>query len=218
MDTIDFYFDFLSPYAYLASRRIEAIAKKHGRRVQWHPFRLGIAVVKVMGLRPVMETPLKGPYAMLDVQRLAKVMGEPLCFSGKLPDPLPPAKFFYCIPSELSATAAKALLNAQWEQGRDIGRLDTLKEIGVELGFECDWTHAAVEGAQGSSRLREATDTALARGVFGSPTCVVDDALFWGVDRLWLLDWYLENNETYKPLGSEMAGVLGLGKERPGPA
>ena len=56
---IDFYFDFISPYGYLASTRIEHIAARHGRAVAWRPFLQGVTVLQVMGLKPLLETPLK---------------------------------------------------------------------------------------------------------------------------------------------------------------
>lgn len=56
MRNIDFYFDFISPYAYFASTQIEAIALRHGYTVAWRPFRLGVTVTKVMGLKPLLET------------------------------------------------------------------------------------------------------------------------------------------------------------------
>ncbi|WP_198085086.1 DsbA family protein [Variovorax sp. E3] len=98
MSVIDFYFDFLSPYGYLAAARIESVAARHGRAVRWRPFRLGVAVVKVMGLRPNMETPLKAPYILRDIARLAKVLDLPLAPPPGLPNPLPPAQLFYAAP------------------------------------------------------------------------------------------------------------------------
>ena len=59
---IEFYFDFISPFGYFASLRIDALAGRHGRRVDWYAIRLGVSVVKVMGLKPLLETPLKGAY------------------------------------------------------------------------------------------------------------------------------------------------------------
>ena len=66
---IDFYFDFISSYGYFASLRIEEIAARHGRTIEWHPMPLGVAVMKVMGLKPLLETPLKGAYVLNDVAR-----------------------------------------------------------------------------------------------------------------------------------------------------
>lgn len=68
---IAFYFDFLSPFGYLAATQIEDIAARHGREVTWHPFLLGVTVMQVMGLKPLLETPLKADYMKIDPPRMA---------------------------------------------------------------------------------------------------------------------------------------------------
>ena len=93
---IDFYFDFISGYGYFASLRIEAIAKRHGREVNWHSMLLGVSVMKVMGLKPLLETPLKGDYVQNDAARymrrhqlvLARKVSDPMM------DPRPAARAF----------------------------------------------------------------------------------------------------------------------------
>ena len=69
---LQFHFDFISPYGYFASLRIEALAERHGRTVDWHTMLLGVSVLKVMGLKPLMDTPLKGAYTGRDVLRHAR--------------------------------------------------------------------------------------------------------------------------------------------------
>ena len=68
---IDFYFDFSSPYGYLAAERIEALAAKHGRTVDWHPMLLGV-VFKQTGAQPLTQVPVKGPYSRRDFARSAR--------------------------------------------------------------------------------------------------------------------------------------------------
>ena len=74
---IDFYFEFASPYGYLASTQIDSLAARHDRAVAWHPIMLG-AAFKETGARPLTETPLKGPYLLRDVPRFARLLGVPL--------------------------------------------------------------------------------------------------------------------------------------------
>lgn len=69
---LHFYFDFISPYGYFASLRIDELAAQYGREVEWHPMLLGVSVMKVMGLKPLPDTPLKGPYTRNDVLRYAR--------------------------------------------------------------------------------------------------------------------------------------------------
>lgn len=210
MHPIDFYFDFISPYAFLASTRIEQLANRHGRTVRWHAFRLGVTVVKVMGLRPMMETPLKGNYTAKDVVRLAHMMGEPLVPTTTLPDPLPPARLFHAVPREHSGALAKALLRACWAQGLDIGNEAVLKDIAAELKLAPGAVDSALHDPVTKSALAQATASAIKRGVFGSPICAVGDELFWGTDRLWLLDHYLAAGGRYTPLAQQTPTVLGF--------
>ena len=70
---LKFHFDFISPFGYFASLRIEELAARHGRTVEWHPMLLGVSVMKAMGLKPLLDTPLKGPYTERDVLRYARL-------------------------------------------------------------------------------------------------------------------------------------------------
>ena len=69
--SIDFYFDFSSPYGYLASEKIEAMAARHGRSVDWRPVLLGV-MFKATGMAPLTEIPLKGDYSRRDLARSAR--------------------------------------------------------------------------------------------------------------------------------------------------
>src|SRR5215470_16185085 len=73
---IDFYFDFSSPYGYLASEKIEALAAKHGRGVNWRPMMLGV-VFKQTGAVPLLQIPIKGEYSRRDMERSARFHGIP---------------------------------------------------------------------------------------------------------------------------------------------
>src|SRR5207253_1318179 len=72
---IDFYFDLISPYGYFASTQVEALAARYGRAVDWKPVLLGVTVMKVMGLPPLMQTPLKKDYLAKDKPRMAQLLG-----------------------------------------------------------------------------------------------------------------------------------------------
>ena len=210
MKRIDFYFDFISPYAYLASSRVEMIARRHGRVVSWRPFRLGVTVVKVMGLKPLMETPLKGEYIARDLERLATVLSDQLSLSREFTDPIPPARLFYAAPAEHSGELAKALLRSKWADGRDIGNAEVLVEVAKEVGLDEELARRALADPATKASLDAVTSEAIARGVFGSPTCAVRKELFWGVDRLWLLDQYLGAGERYEPLEPPVRFLMGF--------
>ncbi|HEX4572554.1 MAG TPA: 2-hydroxychromene-2-carboxylate isomerase [Dongiaceae bacterium] len=182
-DPVDFYFDFSSPYGYLASTRIDAIAARHGRDVTWRPFVLG-AAFKVTGQKPLVGQPLRGEYAKRDFARSARLLGVPLT----LPEPFP---FFGLAASRAcywvgdaarSKALAKAIYHAAFGEGRDVTPVASVAEIARGLGIE--GVERGVGEPETKARLREATDEALARGVFGSPFFIVDGEPFWGHDRL----------------------------------
>ena len=182
-DPIDFYFDFSSPYGYLASTRIDAIAARHGRKVTWRPFVLG-AAFKVTGQQPLVEQPLRGEYAKRDFARSARLLGVPL----KLPAPFPffglaASRACYWVADAARARAlAKGIYHAAFGEGRDVTPVASVAEIARGLGI--DGVEQGVEKPETKAKLREATDEALSRGVFGSPFFIVDGEPFWGHDRL----------------------------------
>jgi len=200
MDSIAFYFDFVSPYAYLASNEIEALAERHGKKLHWLPFRLGVAVVKVMGLKPLLDTPLKGPYARHDASRMAKVLGLPLTDDFSMFDPVPAHQLMYTQPLEKRPALAKALLSARWGEGRNLGDRDILFDVAQKaVGIDKQCFRETIESKESRSAVNEATQAAVSRGVFGSPTFAAGNELFWGGDRIWLLDQYLAAGARYVP-------------------
>ncbi|EKQ6358004.1 2-hydroxychromene-2-carboxylate isomerase [Pseudomonas aeruginosa] len=210
MKSLDFFFDFISPFAYLASTKIDAIAHQHGYSVNWIPFRLGVTVTKVMGIKPLAETPLKGPYLKDDIQRLALAFSIPLSSDLHIFDPLPAQRVFHNAPKEIAGNLAKKFLNARWAQGRRLDELESLVQISEECGIERDVVEQALVATETKEAITRSTGLAIELGVFGSPTCVVDGKLFWGVDRLWLLDSYLAAEGHYVPLETERLTALGM--------
>ena len=122
---LDFYFEFASPYGYLASTQIEALAARHGRTVAWHPIMLG-AAFKATGARPLMQTPLKGPYLLHDVPRFARLLGVPLTLPPVMPmNSLAASRACVWLEEdddELARRLASALFHAHWGEGRDSPR------------------------------------------------------------------------------------------------
>ena len=184
---IDFYFDFSSPYGYLASTRIDTIAGKHGRGVNWHPILLG-AVFKVTGGVPLAAIPLKGPYSERDMARTARLMGVPFHLPSRFPIPTQAAArvtlWVQSTDPQGAKTLANALYRAYFAEDRDISSPETTADIARDTGIDRDALLAALGDAALKDRLRREVDQAVARGVFGSPYVVVDGEPFWGADRL----------------------------------
>jgi 2-hydroxychromene-2-carboxylate isomerase len=189
-EPIDFYFDFSSPYGYLASTEIDALVARHGRSVTWRPFVLG-AAFKLTGQRALTEQPLRGDYARRDFARSARLLGVPL----EMPEPFPffalaASRACYWVEDTSQAkTLAKALYHTAFGEGQDITPVPVVAEIARGLGIE--GLEQGLEQPATKAALRDATDQALARGVFGSPFFFVDGEPFWGHDRLGQLDRWL---------------------------
>jgi 2-hydroxychromene-2-carboxylate isomerase len=186
-EPIDFYFEFASPYGYLASTQIDALAGRHGRAVAWHPIMLG-AAFKETGARPLTQTPLKGPYLLHDVPRFARLLGVPLTLPPVMPmNSLAASRACLWLEEADPAQArrlAQSLLYAHWGEGRDLGAPEAVADVAVGLGIERDDLLAAVADQRIKDRLKEQTQAAIERGVFGSPFIFIDGEPFWGADRL----------------------------------
>lgn len=198
---IDFYFDFSSPYGYLGSKRIEAIASKHDLTINWHPILLG-AVFKVSGQAPLTTFPLKGEYALMDFERSAREHNTPY----NPPNPFPIAAvaasraFYWINENPDAAIAAKAsdfvhqVFAAYYVEQQDISKPDALTAIITKLGLDADTLVDALGQQAVKERLKKAVDDAIARGVFGSPMMYYDNEPFWGNDRLEQLERWIEKN------------------------
>jgi 2-hydroxychromene-2-carboxylate isomerase len=193
---IEFYFDFSSPYSYLASEQIEPFAARFGRRVEYKPILLGVAF-KVSGMRPLPEVPLKGDYCRRDFERSARFAGVPFV----LPDPFPisavGAARAYLWLSEVHSERADAFLHAAFRayfaQGRNISEPAVLGDVLRQVGSDPAQALAAIQQPYIKDRLKALVDASLARGVFGAPFIVVDGEPFWGHDRLPQIERWLES-------------------------
>lgn len=192
---IDFYFDFSSPYGYLAAQRIEALASTHGRRVDWHPVLLGV-IFKETGAVPLTQVPIKGDYSRRDMVRSARYHGiDDFRMPSRFPIPTQAAaRIVLALKAEdvaLSTRVAKALYRAYFAEDVDISDADAAADIASGAGADRDRARAAVDDPAVKDALRDEVARAVARGVCGSPFFIVDGEPFWGLDRLPQLDRWL---------------------------
>ena len=192
---IDFYFDFLSPYGYLAATQIEDIAARYDREAEWYPFLLGVTVMNVMGMKPIMETPLKSDYALIGRPRMAKLLGVKLV----IPDmegvnSVAASRAYYWQREKDPALAKKLamrLFRRLWVDGKDITEAEAVIEEAEALGIDGAALSEGLKDSRVKALLRDAVDKAVARKVFGAPYFIVDDEPIWGLDRLWMLKHWL---------------------------
>ena len=184
---VDFYFEFASPYGYLASLQIDAIAANHGREVRWHPIMLG-AVFKATGSAPNMSVPLKGDYLLKDAPRCARRLGAPFALPPVMPmNSLAAGRAFWWLADQdedLAKGLAQAVYHAHWGLGRDMSSVEQVAEVAATLGIGDEELAAACADPAVKQRLKDETERSIARGVFGSPFVLVDEEPFWGADRL----------------------------------
>jgi 2-hydroxychromene-2-carboxylate isomerase len=183
---LDFYFDFSSPYGYLASEKIEALAQKHGRTVNWCPILLG-AIFKVTGGAPLPNLPLKGDYARRDFLRSAKFHGIPMRYPSTFPiSGVAPTRAVIWLkgkdPAKVPALV-KALYRALFVDDINISEVDNVVKVAAAAGCDGDALRAALNDQAVKDKTKAEVDAALAKGVFGSPYIVVDGEAFWGIDR-----------------------------------
>ena len=197
---IEFWFDFSSPYGYLAAQKIEALAARHGRTVDWRPMLLGVAF-RIAGTAPLTEVPLKGDYSKRDFERSARFHGiEEFRLPAKFPiASQAPARILLWAKSRdpgSTARIAKAFFRAYWVDGRDISSADVAAAVAGEAGLDAAAARAVVDDPVWKDALKREVETGLARGVFGSPFVIVDGEPFWGLDRFDQLDWFLGRAPT----------------------
>jgi len=184
---IEFYFDFSSPYGYLASTRIDELASNHDRRVDWRPILLGPAF-KAMGTPILLNTPLKGEYAKRDFPRSARFHGVPYRQPSVFPvSTLAAARVFYWLKEKREEKAirfAKAIYKAYFVDDINVSEPENVVKVAVAVGCGADEVRAALDDQKIKDRTKAEVEASLAKGVFGSPYIVVDGEPFWGVDRL----------------------------------
>jgi 2-hydroxychromene-2-carboxylate isomerase len=170
----------------MGAQRIDALAAKFGRTVDWHPMLLGVAF-KETGMAPLTAIPLKGEYSKRDFLRTARLNG----IRFRMPEKFPvatqaPARIMLWLKRSdpaLAVRVAKAIYHAYFVEGADISAPDAAAAIAAKEGVDPVAARAAVDEPANKEALKREVEGAIARGVFGSPFVFVDGEPFWGFDR-----------------------------------
>ncbi|MFB6345300.1 MAG: 2-hydroxychromene-2-carboxylate isomerase [bacterium] len=189
MTTVDFYFDFSSPNAYFAAVQLKRITKKEkGISVDWKPVFLGGIMKNLETTPPAMQNELKANYLLEDLKRWGKEYEIPFNFPSDFPvNSLEALRAFLVLGKTSSVNAvpfARRVFERAWVDDTDVSRLDVLREclpndVKPEFTIEDEIKRDDIK-----DELKQRTDDAMDRGVFGCPTFFVDDEMFWGKDRL----------------------------------
>ncbi len=189
MDTaaVDFWFDFSSPYSYIANEWVDALAARHGRAVRRHAILLG-ATFQAAELKSPVSYPLKREYSIADFARSARFEGLP--YRQPTPFPIPTqnaARVFWWMHDTVSPAAAadwsRAAFRAYFTRDVPLDDAAALKALAMASGLDGGAAEAAWNQSTWKLRLKAENDAAIAAGIFGAPFFVVDGEPFWGNDR-----------------------------------
>jgi 2-hydroxychromene-2-carboxylate isomerase len=183
--TLEIYWDFSSPYAYLGSVQAEALARRTGATLVWRPLLLG-AVFRAIGQANVPMATYPEPkqrHTGLDLDRQSRFLGVPFRFPSRFPmNSVKALRAWLALPHEARDAFRARTFRACWADDRDIADDAVLADL---LGPDADAVLAQITTPEIKRALQEATAQALDAGVFGVPTWVVDGReLLWGQDRV----------------------------------
>ena len=183
--TLEFYFDYGSPYSYLADTQVEAIAQRAGATLVRKPMLLG-GVFKATGNHSPAELPQKSAWSAFDMPLWARHYGVPFQRNPFFP--------VNTLALMRGAAAAQidglferyhpAVFKAMWVEGRNLNDMKEVVAVLSVAGLDPEKFGARLQDQDVKDRLKATTDEAVARGVFGAPTCFVDNLMFFGNDRL----------------------------------
>jgi 2-hydroxychromene-2-carboxylate isomerase len=192
---IDFYFEFSSPYGYIAAQIAEDTEKRLGRPMTWRPMLLG-PVFKITGQQPLVDVPMKGDYSKRDFVRTARMHDVPFKYPAKFPiGTVAAVRAFYWLNDRDPGKArglAKALYRTYFVEGRDISAPETVVDVARSMGVDAQELSKALEDPAVKDRAKREVEGAIAAGVFGSPFFIVDGEPFWGVDRMPMLEAWVK--------------------------
>jgi 2-hydroxychromene-2-carboxylate isomerase len=184
---VSFFFDFSSPFAYLAASQIESVARRAGASVRWKPFLLG-ALFKAIGTPDVPLFAMPAPkqaMAPLDMRRWAEHVGVPFRFPSRFPmNTVKALRLVLQLDDVARPPLVHALFRAYWADDRDINDDAELASIATSVGFDGAALVAGTRQDTVKALLKEATAEAQRAGLCGAPSFLVGDLLFWGQDRL----------------------------------
>lgn len=184
---IELWFDFGSNYSYLSVMRIEAEAAARGVSVDWRPFLLG-PIFRALGFdnSPFVLQKEKGAYVWKDMERQCRKYGIALTRPSVFPRAALLAMRVALLgaQSEWIAAYCREIMQQNFVHDRDIGSIQVVSEALAKLGLPAQPIIAEAQSDANKLRLREQTETAATKGIFGAPTFFVGDEMFWGNDRL----------------------------------
>ena len=199
MSRVEFFYDLVSPYSYLAYGRAVEVCAERGAELMLRPMLLG-ALHNAVGLQSPIEIKPKGRYQLKDIHRWAEYYGIPLRF----PEPFPFRTLktmraaVFCGEHGLLEPFTREAFALYWTEGgapKGVEEADEdgpVSEVARRIGLDAEELLAGASAPENKETLKAATAEAVERGAFGAPTFFVDGDMFWGNDRLHFVEAALE--------------------------
>jgi 2-hydroxychromene-2-carboxylate isomerase len=187
---VDYYVSLNSPWTYLASKRLEALAEKYKADVTIWPVDFGSVFAVSGGLPLPKRAPQRQAYRMMELKRWRDHLGVKLTLEPKFfpANEVPAAQCVIALREQGrmadAIKVAHAVLNALWTEEKNTGDPATLKAIIAGCGLDADAVMAAGATPEMSAKREEYTKAAIEKGVFGAPFFIIDGERFWGQDRI----------------------------------
>ena len=189
---LDYYFWLNSDWAYLGADRLEALARRQNVAIRYKPVDLPDVYARTGGVLLGQRSRERQDYRVAELRRWCRKLGIPvnphpahMCPNADQASRLVIAADLQGLPV---AALYKAILHAEWCEDRNISSEPTLREIAAAQGLDADALLRAATAPDVERRYRQYTDEAVAAGAFGSPSYVYAGELFWGQDRLEMLE------------------------------
>ncbi|MDG1813232.1 MAG: 2-hydroxychromene-2-carboxylate isomerase [Porticoccaceae bacterium] len=192
--TIDFYFDFGSPTAYLAHKRLQQLKVQYGCTIDYKPILLGGLFKASDNMSPV-TVPAKGKYMMTqDLPRFAALYQVPLTVNPHFPiNTLNLMRGAVAtLGQDYFDNYVEVVYDAIWANGDNMGNLEVVAKVLGDAGFNAQKIIAATQDPDIKAALISNTDAAVARGCFGAPTMFIGNDMFFGQDRLQFIEMALQ--------------------------
>ena len=191
--SIDFYFDIISPYAYLAYKQIISLNKERKIQFNYKPILLG-------GLHKLAEitAPAFNEFKMKNMKNDCNLVAlkKNIEFNWNDKFPINSIKFmrgYLSIDEEIKEIYLETFFNAYWKDNIDFNNTESFKKLLKTINLDSDKFFKDIEKNEIKEKLKEITDLAFKKEVFGAPTFIVNGKLFWGQDRL---EYAIEESEN----------------------
>lgn len=198
---VDYYLSLNSPWSYMGHRRFAELAERHGLAVRIHPVDFtGVIFPSTGGLPVGKRSPQRQAYRLVELGRWRKHLDIALNIRPRFwpADEALAAQMVLAARESgpVAVTLAGALMRAVWAEERNIADRDTVLAVAGECGLDGESLVAAANAAKLADLRASQSLDAIERGVFGAPTYIYDDQLFWGQDRPELLERAINDSRS----------------------